>query len=176
MEKTHGCSYSSYSSSSRAKPRGSLAQPGISVRMSLRIIALRDGRCVILEKGCSCAIHHTLGRSRGALGTWFLILAHCFEEHASSSKFINILVRRIWLFFIPVLRRWYFVTKQVHSDNDASEVDILGHLAQFGKHVDEFGAFRLSSHFRLFSPVIGSLRKKTRDGPKNPRTDGQTFL
>ena len=32
--------------------------------------------------------------------------------------------------------------KQVHSDNVASKVDILG---QFGRHFDELGAFRLFS-------------------------------
>ena len=48
--------------------------------------------------------------------------------------------------------------KQIHSDNYASEVDILG---QFGRllisleHLDCF-----PSHFRTFSPIIGSLKKK----------------
>ena len=57
--------------------------------------------------------------------------------------------------------------KRVHSDIDASELDILG---QFGRLLDKFGAFRLlSTPMRPFSPIIGSL-KKTRDG----RMDGQT--
>ena len=44
------------------------------------------------------------------------------------------------------------VIEQVRSDNDASEVDILGHLCtfwdimgQFGRFNDEFGAFRVFS-------------------------------
>ena len=59
---------------------------------------------------------------------------------------------------------------QVLSDNDASEVDILGHLGtfwdilgHFGSHFDEFGAFRL---FSQSFPTIFV------DG----RTDGQTLL
>ena len=33
----------------------------------------------------------------------------------------------------------------IHSDNDASEVDILGHFGQFGRLPEEFGAFGLFS-------------------------------
>ena len=60
--------------------------------------------------------------------------------------------------------------KQVHSDNVASKVDILG---QFGRHFDEFGPFGLfppPSHFRPFSSIIGSFKKK-RDEPMDGRTD-----
>ena len=62
--------------------------------------------------------------------------------------------------------------EQVRSDNDASEVDILGYfgtfwdiMGQFGRLYDEFRAFR------PFSPTIGSLRK-TSYGRTDGRTDG----
>ena len=79
--------------------------------------------------------------------------------------------------------------KQVHSDNDASEVDNSGHLrifwhilGQFGGHFDEFGAFR------LFSPLFPTIftryrlirKKRVTDGRTDRRTDvrtdGQTLL
>ena len=70
--------------------------------------------------------------------------------------------------------------KQVRSDNDASEVGILGHfgtfwtlwdiLGRFGRRLDEFGAFRLFSqsfptifshnrlgHFSTFFDILGHL-------------------
>ena len=73
--------------------------------------------------------------------------------------------------------------KQVHSDNDVSEVDILGHLGtfwdvlgQFGRLFDEFGPIRLFSlsfpsifiHYRLI------YKKRVTDGRTDGRTDGQT--
>ena len=63
--------------------------------------------------------------------------------------------------------------KQVRSDNDASEVDILGHFRTFWDNLEDFMTSpeqldRFPSHFRPFSPIIGSLT----DGP----TDGQTLL
>ena len=62
------------------------------------------------------------------------------------------------------------LSKQVRSDNDASEVDFLG---QFGRLFDEFVAFRLfPGHFWLFSPLIGSLKKHVTDG--RGRTNGRT--
>ena len=46
-------------------------------------------------------------------------------------------------------RKWYGEgegkREQVHSDNDASEVDILGHFGTFQDNLDIFG------HFRTFS-------------------------
>ena len=68
--------------------------------------------------------------------------------------------------------------KQVHSENNASEVDILGHLGTFW---DNSEAFLTSlehldcfpSHFRPFSPIIGSL-KKMRDGRTDRRTKERT--
>ena len=67
--------------------------------------------------------------------------------------------------------------KQVRSDNDASEVGILGHfgtfwdiLGQLGRLFDEFGAFRLFyqsfptifshnrlGHFSTFFDILGHL-------------------
>ena len=66
--------------------------------------------------------------------------------------------------------------KQVRSDNDASEVDISGHLGHLGTFWDNSENFLKSlehldcfpSHFRPFSFIISSL-KKMRDG----RTDGR---
>ena len=69
------------------------------------------------------------------------------------------------------------VNKQVRSDNDASEVGILGHfwdiLGHFGtirknSSLDHLDCF--PSHFRPFSSIISSFQK-TRDGPKDRRTD-----
>ena len=65
--------------------------------------------------------------------------------------------------------------KQVHSENDASEVDILGHFGIFWDNSETFLTSLehldcLPSHFRPFVPVIGPL-KKTDD-----RTDGRTDL
>ena len=65
--------------------------------------------------------------------------------------------------------------EQVHSDNDASELDILG---QFGRLFDEFEALGemddcFPSHFQPFSLIIGSL-KKTRYGPTDRHTHGLT--
>ena len=55
-------------------------------------------------------------------------------------------------------------TKQVRSDNDASELDIFGHLGtfwatlgQFGRPVNEFGAFRLLSY--SFPTIFGSSKR-----------------
>ena len=79
-------------------------------------------------------------------------------------------------------RRQQF-NKQVHSDNDASEVDNSGHLrifwhilGQFGGHFDEFGAFR------LFSPLFPTIftryrlirKKRVTDGRTDGRTDRRT--
>ena len=74
--------------------------------------------------------------------------------------------------------------EQVHSDNDASEVDILGHLGTFwdilgqlGSLFDKFGASRLFS--QSFPTVFSHNRlieKKTCDGRTNGPTDGQTLL
>ena len=65
---------------------------------------------------------------------------------------------------------------------------ILGHFLTFSDILRHFGTFRdnsediltswehlhcFPSHFRPFSPVIGSL-KKTRYGPTDGRTDGPT--
>ena len=75
------------------------------------------------------------------------------------------------------------ILKQVRSDNDASELEILGHLGTFFDILGHIETIRKTcrrvfkpldcfpSHFRPFSPIIGSL-KKTRSG----RTDGQTLL
>ena len=80
--------------------------------------------------------------------------------------------------------------KQVHLDNDVSEVDILEHFGTFWDILGHFGALRdklkdfttslehldrFPSHFRPFSPIIGSL-KKTRYGRTDGPTDGPTLL
>ena len=67
--------------------------------------------------------------------------------------------------------------EQVRSDNDASELDILGHL---GTLCDNSEDFLTSSehldcfpcHFRPFSPIIGSLKKKNL-GRMDGRTNGR---
>ena len=80
--------------------------------------------------------------------------------------------------------------QQVRSDDDASEVGILGHigttwgilghfgtfwafwdiLGQFGRLFDEFGPFRLfSDHFH---PLSANLKKRVTD----PQTHGKTLL
>ena len=78
------------------------------------------------------------------------------------------------------------VNIQVRLDNDASELDILG---RFGTSLDilgHFGTIRkiywrvehldcFPSHFRPFSPVNGSF-ERTRYGPTDRRTDGQTLF
>ena len=65
--------------------------------------------------------------------------------------------------------------KQVHSDNDASEVDILGHLGaswdilgHFGILFDEFGVC-FPMHFRPFSHLVWKKKNAL-------RTDGQNLL
>ena len=82
-----------------------------------------------------------------------------------------------------------FLSKQVHSDNNASEVDILGHFGTFWDILGHLGTFwdnsedfltsldhfdYFPSHFRPFSSIIGSF-KKTREGRTDRRTDGQTL-
>ena len=73
------------------------------------------------------------------------------------------------------------IEKQVRSDDDASELVILGHfgtfrdiMGQFGRLSDEFGAlgrwrtvFPLISQFPPFALIFGSLNKN------EFRTDGQ---
>ena len=73
-------------------------------------------------------------------------------------------------------------SKQVSSDNDATEVDILGHLVTFQTFWDimeQFGSLertdRFLGHFRPFSSIISSLKRK-RYGRMDGRTDGQTLL
>ena len=66
------------------------------------------------------------------------------------------------------------IEKQVHSDSDVSEVDILGHFGTFLDIQRHFGTLRdnledfttslehlarFPSHFRPFSPIISSLKK-----------------
>ena len=78
-----------------------------------------------------------------------------------------------------------FLLKQVHSDNDASEVDILGHfgtfldiLGQFVRLYDDIGAFRLFSqsfmtiftHNRLIEKKAFQTDRRT-DGWTDGRTD-----
>ena len=65
--------------------------------------------------------------------------------------------------------------KNKSSDNDASEMDILGHFETYWdnsknclKHIDCF-----PSHFRPFYPVLGSF-KRTRSGATDQRTHGPT--
>ena len=67
--------------------------------------------------------------------------------------------------------------KQVHLDNDVSEVDILGQIWTFCDNLEDFTTSkknldRFPSHFRPFSPIIGSL-KKTCFGQTDGRTDGR---
>ena len=63
------------------------------------------------------------------------------------------------------------IREQVRSDNDASELEILGYFETFWDKSEDFLTSLdhwdcFPSHFRPFSPIIGSLReKKTRDGP-----------
>ena len=62
-----------------------------------------------------------------------------------------------------------FLEEQVHSDNDVSEVDILGHFGTFWYNSEDFLTSLdhldcFPSHFRPFSSIISSF-KKTRDGP-----------
>ena len=79
--------------------------------------------------------------------------------------------------------------KQVRSDNDASEVGILGHFGTFWDNLGHFCTFWdnsedfltnwersdcFPSHFRLFSPIISLLKKRVPDGPTDQRTDGRT--
>ena len=73
-------------------------------------------------------------------------------------------------------------SKQVSSDNDATEVGILGHLVTFQTFWDIMGQFRslerldrFLGHFRPFSSIISSLKRK-RYGRMDGRTDGQTLL
>ena len=70
-----------------------------------------------------------------------------------------------------MLFEYVFVGKQVHSDTNASEVDILGHFGKFKDILGHFGILwdnledfmtslehidRFPSHFGPFSPIIGS--------------------
>ena len=71
--------------------------------------------------------------------------------------------------------------KQVNLDNDASEVDILGHVGTFWDNSENFMMWlkhlnSFPSHFGLFSPIFGSLdnKKHVPDGPMDQRTDGRT--
>ena len=68
--------------------------------------------------------------------------------------------------------------EQVRSDNDASFLDTLGHSGTFWDDLEDFLTSLehldcFPSHFRPFSPIIGSLKtKRITDGP----TDGRTLL
>ena len=63
------------------------------------------------------------------------------------------------------------VCEKVHSDNDVSECELLGHFGTFLDNSEDIltGLEHLDclpSHLRPFSPIIG-LMKKTRSGPTN---------
>ena len=62
--------------------------------------------------------------------------------------------------------------KQVRLDNDASELDILGHIGTFWDFLEHLAGFR--SHFQPFSPIIGSSNKCGTDGPTDRQTDSWT--
>ena len=59
------------------------------------------------------------------------------------------------------------IKKQVRSDNDASEVGILGHFGTFWDHSEDFEEF---GPFRLFSQEKRVTDPQT-DGPTDPRVE-----
>ena len=79
---------------------------------------------------------------------------------------------------LPMLQTY----QHVHSNNNASEVEILRHCETFWDHVEDFMMNShleqldcFPSHFRPFSPIIGSLKKNRVPDPRSHgRKDGRT--